>query len=459
LVSPPYNSDVKSVVGVSSPPVGLAYLASALGSEHEVKILDANVLGYGMDDVRRALKDFYPDVVGITSVTPSIPQAYHVARIAKEVRGDCKVLVGGPHATFLPRKTLEECSFIDVVVRGEGEETIRELVDAFENGGVENVRGVTFRRGDEIVSSQARPCVKDIDAIPLPSWHLLPMDKYRFYGERYAAMLSSRGCPFGCSFCASSRLFGGFWRGRSPENVLEEIKMLHEGYGIRNIEFVDDTFTLDQKRAERICEEIVREGLDISWGASSRVDTLSRRLVEKMKRAGCWILFLGIESGCQKILDVIGKKITVEQARKAVKIVKGAGMKVLGSFIIGFPEDDEESVKQTINFAKSLDLDYAEFSILTPYPGTPVFEDAVSNNLLVTWDWSKYTGLEPVMKVKGLNGRRVKTLLQEAYLNFYLTPKTLWSWLRNGQLMFVKAALKALAGYLKFGWSAKRVEG
>jgi len=131
---------VKSVVGVSSPPVGLAYLASALGSEHEVKILDANVLGYGMDDVRRALKDFYPDVVGITSVTPSIPQAYHVARIAKEVRGDCKVLVGGPHATFLPRKTLEECSFIDVVVRGEGEETIRELVDAFENGGVENER-------------------------------------------------------------------------------------------------------------------------------------------------------------------------------------------------------------------------------------------------------------------------------------------------------------------------------
>jgi len=206
LISPPYNSDVKSVVGVSSPPIGLAYLASVLRDEHEVKIVDANILGYSMDDVRRVLKEFYPDIVGVTSVTPSIPQAYRVAKMAKEVRNDCKVLIGGPHATFLPHQTLKECEYIDVVSRGEGEETVRELAKAVENGGIEKVKGITFRKGDQIISNEPRSFIKDIDEIPFPSWDLLPMDKYQFYGERYAAMLTSRGCPFGCSFCASSRL-------------------------------------------------------------------------------------------------------------------------------------------------------------------------------------------------------------------------------------------------------------
>jgi len=449
LVSPPYESDVKSVVGVSSPPIGLAYLASVLRDGHDVKVLDASILGYSLNNVKRELKGFYPDVVGITSVTPSIYQAYQVAKIAKDVREDCKVIVGGPHATFLPDQTLRECRYIDIIVRGEGEETIRELVEAFEEGEWAKVRGITFRKGNHIISNEPRPFIKDIDEIPFPSWDLLPMDKYQFYGQRYATMLTSRGCPFNCSFCASSRLFGGFWRGRNPENVVEEIRILHEKFGIKNVEFIDDTFTLDQKRTERICDEIVREGLDISWGASSRVDTLSRGLVEKMRNAGCWILFLGIESGCQKILDAIGKRINIEQARKAVKIVKEAGIQVLGSFIIGFLQDTIETVNETIRFAKTLNLDYAEFSVLTPYPGTPIYEHAKKNNLLLTEDWSKYTGLEPTIKIEGVSSSKLKSLLQRAYLTFYLTPKNIYNWLKNRQLTFIKSALKALTNYLK----------
>jgi radical SAM superfamily enzyme YgiQ (UPF0313 family) len=449
LVSPPYESDVKSVVGVSSSPIGLAYLASVLRDRHDVKVLDANVLGYSLDDVRRELKEFYPDVVGITSVTPSIYQAYQVAKIAKDVREDCKVVVGGPHATFLPDQTLKECRYIDIIVRSEGEETIRELAEAFEKGGWERVKGITFRKGDCIVSNDLRPLIKDIDEIPFPSWDLLPMDKYQFCGQRYAFMLTSRGCPFNCSFCASSRLFGGFWRGRSPENVVEEIRILHEKFGIRNIEFADDTFTLNQKRVERICEEIVGEGLDISWGASSRVDTLSRGLVEKMRKAGCWIIFLGIESGSQKILDAVGKRITIEQARRAVKIVKEAGIQVLGSFIIGFLQDTMETINETIRFAKTLNLDYAEFSILTPYPGTPIYEHAKKNNLLLTEDWSKYTGLEPIIKIEGVSSSKLKSLLQRAYLTFYLTPKNICNWLKNRQSTFIKSALRALTNHLK----------
>lgn len=454
LVSPPYNSAVKSVVGVSSPPLGLAYLASVLRGNHEVKIIDSNILNYYIEDVKRELRDFYPDIVGITSVTPSIPQAYHVAKIAKEVRDDCTVLIGGPHATFLPHQTLKECEFIDIVVKGEGEETVQELTKAIENEELEKVKGITFRKGSQIISNEPRPFIKDIDKIPFPSRDLLPTDKYQFYGEKYTAMLTSRGCPFGCSFCASSRLFGGYWRGRSPENVLEEIETVYEDYKLRNIEFVDDTFTLDMNRAEKICNGIMEHGWDISWGASSRVDTITKSLIEKMRRAGCWILFLGIESGCQRILNAIGKKIAIEQVKKTVKAVKQAGIKVLGSFILGFPEDNAESVKQTINFAKSLDLDYAEFSMLTPYPGTPIFDYATQNNLLLTRDWPKYTAVEPVMQVKDMNEKQLKSFLQKAYLSFYLRPKIVWDWLRNSQFAFIKTGIKATINYLEGIWRA-----
>jgi len=452
LISPPYYSAVKSVIGASSPPLGLAYLASTLRRNHEVKVIDSNILDYTMDDVRRELKNFYPDVVGVTSVTPSISNAYEVAKIAKEVREDCKVIMGGPHATFLSTQTLNECRYVDVVVKGEGEKTAEEIMMAFEGKQhLEDVKGITFRRGGQIIDNEPRPFIKNIDDIPFPSVDLLPMDKYQFNGVKYTAMLTSRGCPFGCSFCSSSRLFGGYWRGRSPENVIEEMRILYEKYKIRNIEFVDDTFTLDQKRAEKICDEIIKRGWDVSWGASSRVDTLSKELVEKMKRAGCWIIYLGIESGSQQILDAIGKRITVEQAKKAVKIVKDAGIQVLGSFIIGFLQDTVETIKETIKFAKSLNLDYAQFSILTPYPGTPIYDYALKNNLLLTKDWPRYTALEPVMKIPGVPGRQLKKLLQNAYLSFYLRPSMVLKWLKNRQFNFIKTGIRAAVDYLRWG--------
>lgn len=450
LISPPYNSEVKSVVGVSSPPLGLAYIASMLRQDHEVKIIDSNVLNYTLKDVEREMRNFNPDIVGITSVTPSIYEAYKVAEITKKVNEDCTVILGGPHATFTPRQTLKECKYIDIIVRGEGEETTKDLVEDIEKGAPLNeIKGITFREKDEIVDTEPRPIIKNIDDIPFPSIDLLPMHLYQANGIKYTTMLTSRGCPFKCSFCSSSRLFGGQWRGRSPENVLEEIKTVYERYGIRNIEFIDDTFTLNQERAEKICDGIIKEGLDISWGASSRVDTLSEKLVEKMKKAGCWIIFLGIESGSQKILDAIGKRITLEQAKKAVKILKDAGIQVLGSFIIGFLQDTVETINETIKFAKSLNLDYAEFSILTPYPGTPIYDYAKKNNMLLTEDWSKYTAAEPVIKIEGVSEKQVKALFQKAYIMFYLRPKIVLKWLKNKQFSLIKSGIKAVINYLE----------
>jgi radical SAM superfamily enzyme YgiQ (UPF0313 family) len=450
LISPPYNSAVKSVVGVSSPPLGLAYIASVLRQNPEVKIIDSNILNYTIGDVEEELRSFNPDVVGITSVTPSIYEAYKVAETAKKVREDCTVVLGGPHATFMPRQTMEECKYIDIIVRGEGEETTKELIENIEKGASLNeVKGITFREKNEIIDAEPRPFIKNIDDIPFPSRDLLPMHLYKFNGVKYTTMLTSRGCPFKCSFCSSSRLFGGYWRERSPENVLEEMKIIYEEYNIRNIEFMDDTFTLNQERAEKICDEIIKQGWNISWGASSRVDTLSKKLVEKMKKAGCWILFLGIESGSQKILDTIGKRITLEQVKKAVKILKDAGIQVLGSFIIGFLQDTTETIKETIKFAKSLNLDYAEFSILTPYPGTPIFDYAKKNNMLLTENWSKYQAIEPIVKIEGASEKEIKALFQKAYITFYLRPRIVMEWLKNKQFSFMKSGIKAVINYLE----------
>jgi len=449
LISPPYNSAAESVVGITSPPLGLAYIASMLRQNHEVKIIDSIILNYTLRDIEKELQTFNPDVVGIASVTPSIYEAYKVAKIAKKVREDCIVVFGGPHATFMSRQTLEECKYIDIIVKGEGEETIKELIESIEKGAPLNkVRGITFREKNEIIDSEPRPFIKNIDDIPFPSRDLLPMHLYKFNGVKYTTMLTSRGCPFKCSFCSSSRLFGGYWRGRSPENVLEEMKIIYEEYNIKNIEFIDDTFTLDQERAEKICDGIIKQGWDISWGASSRVDTLSKKLVEKMKKAGCWILFLGIESGSQKILDAIGKRITIEQAKEAVKIIKDAGIQVLGSFIIGFIQDTKETIKETIKFAKSLNLDYAEFSILTPYPGTPIYEYVEKNNLLLTKDWSKYTATEPIIKIDGIPEKQLKRFFKKAYIDFYLRPRIALKWLKNKQFSFIKSGIKAAINYL-----------
>jgi radical SAM superfamily enzyme YgiQ (UPF0313 family) len=449
LISPPYNSAAESVVGITSPPLGLAYIASMLRQNHEVKIIDSIILNYTLRDIEKELQTFNPDVVGIASVTPSIYEAYKVAKIAKKVREDCIVVLGGPHATFMSRQTLEECKYIDIIVKGEGEETTKELIESIEKGAPLNkVRGITFREKNEIIDSEPRPFIKNIDDIPFPSRDLLPMHLYKFNGVKYTTMLTSRGCPFKCSFCSSSRLFGGYWRGRSPENVLEEMKIIYEEYNIKNIEFIDDTFTLDQERAEKICDGIIKQGWDISWGASSRVDTLSKKLVEKMKKAGCWILFLGIESGSQKILDAIGKRITIEQAKEAVKIIKDAGIQVLGSFIIGFIQDTKETIKETIKFAKSLNLDYAEFSILTPYPGTPIYEYVEKNSLLLTKDWSKYTATEPIIKIDNIPEKQLKRFFKEAYIDFYLRPRIVLKWLKNKQFSFIKSGIKAAINYL-----------
>lgn len=439
FVEPPVWSRLHrfGVTGIPS----TAYLAPVLEEEgHEVKIVDSPTLGYGLSDVREVIKGFNPELVGITSTTPAIYDAYKVAKVAKELNPSCTTVIGGPHPTFTAKQTLKECPHLDIAVRGEGEETIGEVASSKD---IESIEGITYRKNSKILENENRPPIMDLDSLPFPAYHLLPMDRYKVGGLRYATMVTSRGCPFNCIFCSSSRICGKVWRGKSPRRVLEQMELLLNEYGIREIEMIDDTFTLNKNRARKICDLVIEKGLDISWSCSSRVDTIDKSLAEKLKEAGCHTVYMGIESGTKKTLDYLKKGISLGQIKKAVKMVKKAGLNPVGSFILGVPGETKKQMKGTVEFAKKLGLTLAQFTLLTPYPGTEAYEMAEKNNLLLTKDWSKYTTLNPVMKVPGMTAKELKRTIFEAYLNFYLRFSYIWELIKSGRFW---TFLKILSG-------------
>jgi radical SAM superfamily enzyme YgiQ (UPF0313 family) len=275
------------------------------------------------------------------------------------------------------------------------------------------------------------------------------MDKYKAGKHHFVNIITSRGCPFSCIFCSSSELCGKIWRARSPENVIKELKKLKYEYDVSEVEFLDDTFTLNNRRAEKICDLMMKENLNLSWSASSRVNTITQGLADKMKKAGCHTIYLGIESGSQKILDLIQKGINLFQAERAVEIVRRANINALGSFIIGIPGETVKSIKKTIRFARTLNLNFVQFSICTPYPGTKLFKIAKAKGLLLTKDWSKYTIVDPVMKTPGISSKELRKWLMKAYLGFYLRPKFFLEQIRRKDLFFFKKALKAGLNYIK----------
>lgn len=451
LILPPSNFAIKETLGTTGMPLGLAYLASTLEKEnHEVKIIDAPTLNWGINELKREIENFNPHMVGITSTTPTIYNAYKVAEITKKINPDITVVMGGPHVSFTDLSTLKECPHVDIVVRGEGEQTIKEVALALEGKlSLSQIKGISYRWGKEKIQNPDREFISNLDDIPLPAYHLLPLEFYRMGKHRFGNIITSRGCPFSCIFCSSSQLYGKKWRARSPENVIHELRLLRKKYNIREIEFLDDTFTLDRKRAKRICELIIEERLDISWSASSRVNTIDAELASKMKEAGCHTIYLGIESGSQKILDFIGKGIKISQSFRAVQIARKAGLNTLGSFIIGIPGETRETIRKTIKLAKKLSLNFAQFTLCTPYPGTKLFKMAKEGGLLLTLDWSKYTILDPVMQVPGLINEKLYRWLEKAYISFYLRPGFIWQEIKRKNFFFIRKAIKAAMYYLK----------
>ncbi|MGC9123470.1 MAG: B12-binding domain-containing radical SAM protein [Thermoplasmata archaeon] len=424
FISPPTDSAIKSVIGTTGPPLGLAYLASVAREKgFDARIVDSLAENLTYYDVEKIIRQYSPDIVGITSTTSMIPDAYAVARMAKNVSKDIVTIMGGPHVTFLPELTLQECSEIDYIVKGEGEIAFSGILDILTNKKEKKeVLGIAYRKGDKIMNNPPQPLIKDVDSIPEPSWDLLPMEKYEIDNVQFGTIMTSRGCPYNCIFCSSSLQFGKQWRGHSVERVLDELKTLRYKYNKREIEFLDDTFTLNMKRAIELTDRIYREGIDIRWSASARVNLFNDEIAKNMKKAGAHTVYFGIESGSQKTLDFIGKSITLEMAKLSVAKANRAGLNTLGSFIIGFPDDTVKDVKRTIKFSKKVGVTVAQFTIATPYPGTRLWDYVMERNLLLTMNWRKFTTLSPVIKLRNFTSDQILKWLSWAYISFYIRP-------------------------------------
>jgi anaerobic magnesium-protoporphyrin IX monomethyl ester cyclase len=416
LVNPSYR-DVYRTFDFVLPPLGLAYMAALLTEKnYDVKVVDLNV---GRD--KQAIPDNNWDLVGITLDTSRYYKGMEYARMLKS-KGT-RVVVGGPHASFMADEILGSGS-ADYVVRGEGEHTMLELVEALHQGGnLEHIKGLSYRSDNQIVHNGKRAYSDDLDTLPFPARDLLDMDKYRTskLGTRsITSILTSRGCPYQCSFCASSKLAGTLWRARSVQSIVEEMQFVKDTYGYRAFAFVDDNFTLNPQRVIDLCEEICKRGWDIHWWCFSRVDTIVKNpeMVSLMYEAGCRSTYIGIESRNQETLDSYNKKISADISRKAISVLKENKIEMTASFIIGGLNEDKAMVEDTLRFAKSLNPNTVSFTILTPYPGTDLFEQV--KDRIITFDWRKYDGIHSVIRLKHFKPMQLQLTLLRFYISFYL---------------------------------------
>jgi anaerobic magnesium-protoporphyrin IX monomethyl ester cyclase len=438
LINPPTGFSY-GILGISRPPLGLAYIASVLRTSHEVEMVDFCV--DKRDWSSYPYHDF--DVVGISVDTTRAGNAFKIAECAK--RRGATVVMGGPHVSFLDEEALST-GVADYVVRKEGEYSLLSLVD-FLSGriGFDQVRGVSYLADGRCNRTPPTPLIRDLDSLPFPARDLLPMSLYRekMNGRPTSTLVTSRGCPFDCEFCSASQFFGAGWRARSPENILEEVRLLYEDYGYRALSFVDDNFTLDPRRAVAVSEMILARGWDLVWAAMTRVDTIVKNphMIEVMARSGFSWSFIGFESGTQEALDGYGKKAQLEDAVKAMEILKQNRVAVTGAFILGAPTETREMIRQTIKFAKRLDPRRAQFSILTPYPGTRLY-DTMKHRLL-SRDWEFYSGLHPTMELDHISAKELRRLHIEAYASFYGRPRKA---LQN--LSYIFRILPSISGYL-----------
>ena len=403
--------------------LGLGYIAACLLQRgHMVRVLDAKNDVVTDDVLRRHLLEFEPELFGVTAMTHEIHAAAEACAIAKRVSPGIWTVIGGPHTTALPERTLEEFSSVDIAVAGEGEITMTELAEAKASGAVpsdlENVLGIAFRLGDRVVRTGKRPWMKNLDDLPFPAWELFPKVSW--------GVLSSRGCPFGCIFC--QRVLGRQVRFRSVDSVLAEFDALEERVGQREVWFRDETFGLNKRWVDEFLEKTSarnqRKGYIWGWGSNSRANLADLDRYRRMKESGCYGVSFGVESGDEVILKRIMKGITPEIAAKAIATAQEAGLTAAAFFILGHPGETWRTALKTVHFAAKSRADSIAVGVMVPYPGTEVWRMAHAGEYgykLLTEDWrvyDKYFG--NALSVKGLSHRQLEFLQSLTYVWYYL---------------------------------------
>ncbi len=428
LALPPdvHNLEIYKVTGMRAPPLGLAYIASVLEQAgHRVKIVDSPTRRLGLREWLSEVKSFSPDIVGVSMMTPLAPKGYLAAKELKREMPDVPLVAGGTHVTYMYDEALN--AGYDVVVRGEGEYTMLELVETLGKdprnmSALREVKGVAFRENGRTVVTPDRPMIEDLDKLPWPDRDLLDMDKYTLFNKpiRIAHVMASRGCPYGCIYCITSYYWGRRYRYRSPKNVADEIEYIVNKYGTRTIVFTDDEFTANWKFVREFVNEIKTRGLDISFSCGARVDHVNKDIMKLLYDNGCSALYFGVESASQDTLNRIGKRITIEQAKRVFQWKRELGGFATGAFILGFPWETPQDMKETVELAIRLQPDYAQFTALTPYPGTPLWDFAEKHDLIIDRNWEHYTTVRPVIRGFHFSAEQLGHMLIYAYRRFYL---------------------------------------
>ena len=425
LINPPYPFQEFPII-----PVGLLYLAGILEHRgYEVDVLDLLVSKYSKDKIKRKLKEYEPDIVGVTCVTMNYPGASEILKYCKSVNPEIKTIIGGPHVTFAAEETLDEAPWIDIVVRGEGEYTLLDIASGKKEA---DINGIAYRSDGHVMLTAPRELIEDLDSLPTPARHLFPISRYQALAS-HGSIIAGRGCPFNCIFCVGSKMGGRRARFRNPKLVVDEIEQCLE-LGFKEINLDDDLFTLNHKHLHAFCDEIINRGLKFNWSIFARVDTVNPEILQKLRKAGCTWISYGVESGNQEILDTVKKKITLNMVRKSVKMAKDAGIDVLLSFILGLPGETKDTMQETVNFAREIGTHYG-FHVLAPFPGTEVREKADEYGLeILTSDWSKYDANRPVTQTKGASTRDIIEVLHLYYKGIRLTGELPASELTEEQL-------------------------
>lgn len=450
FVNPPQTASKYKFMGVIAPPLGIAYMAGVLQENHiDVEILDASAEDMDFKDVEKELLKRKPDLVALTALTPTIGRALETAQVVKETLPDSIVVMGGYHPTFNFIETLEDEN-VDIVIRGEGEYIMLNLVQALENqSSLHDVKGIVFedKNSKEIVVNPEAPLIQDLDELPFPALNLLPMKKYRLLDmdTHMTTMITTRGCPMQCSFCSSAAMHGKKIRERSVENIVDEIEYLKTNHDIDTIAFMDDTFTLKKRKVMAICDEILKRNIEIMWGCTSRVDTLDEKLLKKMKEAGCITIFIGVESADQQQLDNMCKNTTIAKIENAFKIAHKLKIRTIASVALGMPGDTKEIMNKTVKFVHKLKPNYAIYSLATPYPGTRFYKEAFEKNLIKIKDWSKYTLITPILETIDCSLNDMRKIQAKAFMKFYLRPHyIIRQFLQDGPYL-----LKTIFGVIK----------
>lgn len=409
------------------PPLGLMYVASYLEkkSSHQVEILDLNVENINYRGLEEEIKRRAPDAVGIYTTCFTVYNAYEIANCAKKANPEIIVMLGGPHVDIYPKETAGLPS-IDYLIMGEGEITVKELLDTLEKReDPSHIAGITYKNNGDIKTTVHRPLHHSLDALPFPARHLLPYKRYYSLvgkSEISTTMMASRGCPSGCNFCYVQ--YGKNLRMRSPENVCDEIEEC-VGMSIREFFFFDENFTINRKNVLTLCNEIKKRGLKIYFDIRSRVNTVDEEVLRRLKEAGCERIQFGVESGTTEILKAMNKRITTDQVRKAFRAAKNVGMTTYADFMIGYPGENLYQIHKTIDFAIELDPDFIQVGVTSLFPKTKIYIDALERGTLKTDVWSEMSSnpvedFLPPLASETFSREELEALQRFAYRRFYL---------------------------------------